>query len=149
LCFDSSTSLKFKLSYYVKKCQVGGFSNSFRTKKSCNAEFYYCADDDTVYVVATEDIGPDTEIMVYYPQPNFWLLVDYERKLARKQARAAMTPEELVAAKADIVNAKAIAKAAAVVKSTRKTEALRAAKAVKAAVKAATTKTVKETTEAT
>jgi hypothetical protein len=83
--------------------------------------------------------------MVFYPQSDFWRRVDY----ARKQARAAMTPDQLVAFKADRVLAKAIAKAAAVVKATLKVESLRVAKAVKAAVKAAKKKTVKEAAAAT
>ena len=100
----------------MQKREVGGFSNSGRFKNTCNARFYYCASDDTIYIVATEDIGPDTEIMVYYPQNTFWEQIAKKRK----QARAAMTPEQLVAAKADDVIAKGIKKAAMEVKAAVK-----------------------------
>ncbi len=99
--------------------------------------YYYYAEDDTVYIVATEDIGPDTEIMVFYPQPTFWRLVDFEKK----RERAAMTPEQLMIAKANDVIAKEVAKAS---KLALKTEAVKTAKAVKAAAKVAKKKTVKE-----
>jgi hypothetical protein len=106
----------------------------------CNAEYYFCAEDETVYIVATEDMGPDTEIMVFYPQPVFWRLLDSHRKLAR----SAMTPEQLMIAKAEDVTAKEVAKAAAVVKLALKKESVKAAKEVKAAAKAAIKRALEE-----
>jgi hypothetical protein len=106
----------------------------------CTAEYYYCAEDNTVDIVATEDIELDTEIMVFYPQPVIWRLLDSHKKLAR----SAMTPEQLTIAKAEDVTAKEVAKAAAVVKVALKKESVKAAKAVKAAAKAAMKRALEE-----
>ncbi len=62
-----------------------------------------------------------TEILVFYPQIVFWAQVDYERK----QALKVMTPEQLVIDKAADVISKAVAKAAAGVKSGRKETAVK------------------------
>ena len=124
----------------MKKREVGGFANSGRTVHLCNAEYKYSAEDDAIYVVATEDIPPDTEIFVFYRQTSFWAKVDLERK----QAWAAMNPEQLVIVKAAYAVSKAEAKAAAVVKSALKVQAVKVWKATNAAVK----KAAKEAAEA-
>jgi hypothetical protein len=102
--------------------------------------FKFSAEDGAIYVVATEDIPPDTEIFVFYRQTSFWAMVDLERK----QAWAAMEPEQLAIVKAAYAVSKAEAKAAAVVKSALKKQAVKVWKTTNAAVK----KAAKEAAEA-
>ena len=132
-CFDSSISRKYNRRYYVRIGEIGGFANSGRTQLLCNAEFQYDAEDDAIYVVATEDIGPNTEILVYYKQSAFWAQVDFEKK----QARAKMSQDQLVIARTADNVSKAATKAVAVVKAANKKIAVAAAMARRAAAKAA------------